>query len=164
MADEKIEIEEEQSKIIEPPDMEQFESLIPSMNVTLPEQPKDVTMLISDAKYLDFMEELANDIKQDRKEVSGFIDEFAEMVINGGDSTTASKEALVNLLKIKTDLSDKMSKVADLMTRLKIKNTYAYSGAHLNALQTNTINIESGSEFNRRELIKKIQKVNKKKE
>jgi len=85
------------------------------------------------------------------------------MVMNDGDATTSSKEALVNLVKVKTDLQDKMLKAADLMTRLKIKNTYAYSGPHLNALQQNNFNIGADANFDRKELIKAINQAKKKK-
>jgi hypothetical protein len=58
-----------------------------------------------------------------------------------------------------------MLKTADLMTRLKLKNTYAYSGPHLNAMQQNNININSdGTEFSRKEIIRAINKAKKKKE
>jgi hypothetical protein len=106
-----------------------------------------------------------NNIREDRKQVSDYIDNIADMVINDGDATTSSKEALVNFVKIKTDLSDKMLKAADLMTRLKLKNTYAYSGPHLNAMQQNNFNIGGEStDFSRKELIRAINSAKKKKD
>ena len=65
--------------------------------------------------------------------------------------------------KIKTDMQDKMLKTADLMTRLKLKNTYAYSGPHLNAMQQNNF-IGSDTDFSRKELIKAINNAKKKKD
>jgi hypothetical protein len=51
------------------------------------------------------------------------------------------------------------------MTRLKLKNTYAYSGPHLNALQQNNINIGTdNTNFNRKEIIRAINHAKKKKE
>lgn len=146
---------------------EEFKDLIPQMNVSLPENTpvKDATALISDQQYLDVLDEIMVNIREDRKQVSDYIDTLADMVINDGDATTASKEALVSLVKIKTDLQDKMLKTADLMTRLKLKNTYAYTGAHLNAMQQNNININSdGTEISRKEIIRAINKAKKKKE
>lgn len=146
---------------------EEFQELIPQMNVSLPESTptKDATALISDEQYLDVLGEIMGNIREDRKQVSDYIDTLADMVINEGDATTASKEALVSLVKIKTDLQDKMLKTADLMTRLKLKNTYAYSGPHLNAMQQNNININSdGTEISRKEIIRAINKAKKKKE
>lgn len=145
--------------------VEDLDGMLPKMNVTVPTNPIDATHLISDEKYMSILEGILSDIRDDRKQVSDYIDNFADMVINDGDATTSSKEALVNLVKVKTDLQDKMLKAADLMTRLKLKNTYAYSGPHLNAMQQNNFNMSSdGTEFNRKELIKVINQAKKKKE
>ena len=156
------EIREEDISIVE----EELD--LPQMNVTMPPpaQPvKDAAALISDAQYLSVLDEIMNNIREDRKQVSDYIDNMADMVINDGDATTSTKEALVNLVKVKTDLQDKMLKAADLMTRLKLKNTYAYSGPHLNAMQQNNFNIGTDTtEFNRKELIRAINHAKKKKE
>ena len=97
-------------------------------------------------------------------QVSDYLDNVAEMVINGGDATPASKEALVNLVKIKTDIQDKMLKALDQMGRLKNKNTYAYSGAHMNAVQQNNYNISKEEDLNRKELIRAINHAKKQKD
>lgn len=140
--------------------------IVPQMNLTMPaNQPPDAAMLITDEKYLGVLDEILDNIREDRKEVSGFIDNLAEMVLNEGDATSSTKEALVNMVKVKTDLQDKMLKAADLMTRLKAKNTFAYSGAHLNAVQQNNYNIGAeGLEFNKKELIRAINQAKKKKD
>jgi hypothetical protein len=139
---------------------------MPQMNVSLPSsQVTDAAALISDTQYLGVLDEIMNNIREDRKQVSDYIDNMADMVINDGDATTSTKEALVNFVKIKTDLQDKMLKAADLMTRLKLKNTYAYSGPHLNAMQQNNFNIGSDApDFSRKELIRAINNAKKKKE
>ena len=139
--------------------------VVPQMNVTMPNQMTDAAALISDSQYLATIDEIMNNIRDDRKQVSDYIDNIADMVINDGDATTSSKEALVNLVKIKTDLQDKMLKAADLMTRLKLKNTYAYSGPHLNAMQQNNFNIGADTtDFSRKELIRAINHAKKKKD
>ena len=141
---------------------EAVESLLPAMNVALPpsERPNE-NALISDDRYLGVLDEIMGNIKDDRKQVSDLLDTFADLVMNDGDATTSSKEALV---KCKVDLQDKMLKAADLMTRLKLKNTYAYSGPHLNAMQQNNFNIGTeNTSFDRRELIKAINQAKKKK-
>ena len=143
---------------------EAIEDMVPKMNVSIQGAPqKDATMLISDDQYLEILGDILTNIKEDRKQVSDYIDNFANMVMNDGDATTSTKESLVNLVKIKTDLQDKMLKAADLMTRLKIKNTYAYSGQHLNEMQQNNFNIGSDTDFSRRELIKAINQAKKNK-
>lgn len=145
---------------------EEVESFLPPMNISLPNsQPPEQTQLIPDEQYLGYLDEIMTNIREDRKQVTEFIDTFANMVINDGDATTSSKEALVNLVKTKVDIQDKMLKAADLMTRLKMKNSYAFSGPHLNALQQNNINIGSeNSNFNRKEIIRAINQAKKKKE
>lgn len=140
--------------------------LHPQMNLSMPpNQQPEAPMLISDEKYLGVLDEILDNIREDRREVSGYVDNLAEMVLNEGDATSATKEAFINMVKVKTDLQDKMLKAADLMTRLKAKNTYAYSGAHLNAVQQNNYNIGAdGLEFNRKELIRAINQAKKKKD
>jgi hypothetical protein len=162
----KVVIAEEVANDISQNDEDTIESMIPSMNLSVPENgvPKE-NHLISDEKYLEVIDEIMTNMREDRKEVTNFIDTFSNMVINDGDATTSTKEALVNLIKTKVDLQDKMLKAADLMTRLKLKNTYAYSGPHLNALQQNNINIGTdNTNFNRKEIIRAINHAKKKKE
>jgi hypothetical protein len=145
---------------------EVVENLLPPMNISVPQnQSQENNHLISDEQYLNVIDEIMVNMREDRKQVSEFIDTFANMVLNDGDATTSSKEALVNLVKTKVDIQDKMLKAADLMTRLKLKNTYAYSGPHLNALQQNNINIGTdNTNFNRKEIIRAINQAKKKKE
>jgi hypothetical protein len=76
------------------------------------------------------------------------------MVLNDGDASSASKEAIVNLLKIKSDTSDKMTKVADLMTRIKLKDKDTFP-RYLAAQQNNKVIIEGS----KREMIKSINKM-----
>ena len=76
------------------------------------------------------------------------------MVMNEGDASSASKEAIVNLLKIKSDTSDKMAKIADLRTRMKMKERDTFP-RYLAAQQNNKIIIEGS----KREMIKSINKL-----
>ena len=144
---------------------EQVDSLLPAMNVSVPEAEKpNESALISDERYLSVLDEIVTNIRDDRRQLDEYIDTFANMVLNEGDATTSSKEAFINLVKTKVDMQDKMLKAADLMTRLKLKNTYAYSGPHLNAMQQNNINIGSdNTTFDRKEFIKAINQAKKKK-
>lgn len=136
--------------------------IVPSMNLpiaTQNQQPEDqISNIVSDEQLVDVYNEVLDNIRQDRKQVEDFINNFADLVINEGDSTSASKEALVNLVKIKSDMSDKMSKVADLMTRIKLKDKDTFP-RYLAANQNNTININSGN--TKRQL---LESLNKKKE
>ena len=153
MAKEKVEIlpvEEEDAG-------ESLQDLIPQMNVSLPEvqKPKE---LVEDEALLDVYGEIMGNLRTDRSQVDEVLANFLEMVMNEGDTSTSSKEALVNLIKLKTDTADKMVKIADLMTRIKLKESSTYK-PYLTAKQDNktTINIEGS----KRALIESIAKLNK---
>lgn len=139
-----------------------LEQLFPQMNVNVPANPpqEEQNNLISDDMMLGVFGEIMNQIREDRSEIKGLVSNFVDMVINDGDSTTASKEALVNLLKLQTDTSLSMSKIADLMTRIKLKEKDTFP-KYLAAHQNNTINVGTSAE--KRDLIKQIQKFQKKK-
>lgn len=142
------------------PDDEEFQRLIPKMNVDVGQvQESEISNLIGDQELVDTYDEIMNIIREDRKQVSEFIDNMADMVINDGDATSASKEALVNLVKMKTDLADKMVKIADLKTRVKMKERDTFP-RYLAANQNNTINI--GESTSRRALIQAVNKAKKK--
>jgi hypothetical protein len=135
-----------------------LQDMIPQMNVSLPlDQSQEIKCLIGDDQLLGIYDEIMHNFRRDRKEVSRLAKEFADMVVNGGDGSSSSKEALVNLLKLKNDTSDKMVKIADLMTRLKMKSPDTYK-PYLTAKQENktTINITG-----RRNLLKKIEQATK---
>lgn len=98
---------------------------MPSLNVNLPAEVPEEKPLIPDEKVVSYYEEAMSNIREDRREANEMYLKFADMVMNE-DSSAASKEALVNLLKLQTEQSDKMIKILDLMTRLhmKDKNTF----------------------------------------
>jgi len=124
--------------------------------------------LVTDDALLGVYDEIMSNLREDRTQTSELLDEFAEMVINGGDSSNASKEALVNLVRHKLDTADKMAKIAELMTRVKLKQPYGESKAYLNKGKDsggaggNTINIYDQGGINKRALIDTISKAQKK--
>lgn len=116
------------------------QELMPQMNVNLPSTPQNEEKIIPDAKLVGLYDEILDNVRSDRGEINNLIETFSDMVINTGDATSSTKEALVNLIKIKLDTSDKMSKIADLMTRVRGTNTFP---KYLATNQNNTINIEN---------------------
>ena len=100
-------------------------------------------------------------LREDRVALDEVLVNFIDMVMNEGDSTSASKEAIVNLIKVKSDASDKMAKVADLMTRIKLKDRDTFP-RYLAAQQNNKITIENSA--NKRDFLKLIQKAQEKKD
>lgn len=122
-------------------------------------QEKELS-IISDESLLGVYGEIMDNLRDDRSQVAGFIDTFSNMVLNDGDSSTASKEALVNLLKTKIEATDKMARIADLMTRIKLKqpDTFQPWMGKGKDKGGNTINIYDSSGINRKSLMEKIQK------
>lgn len=116
--------------------------------------------IISDETLVGVYEEILDNLRSDRDQVSGLVDTFSNMVLNDGDASTSSKEALVNLMKTKIDAADRMAKIADLMTRIKLKqpDTFQPWMAKGKDKGGNTINIYDSSGLNRKSLMEKIQK------
>lgn len=114
--------------------------------------------LISDSDLLGVYDEIMVNLRQDRTQVEDLIETFSNMVVNDGDSSSSSKEALVNLVKAKIDAADKMSKIADLMTRIKLKQPDTFQPwMNKNKRESgNTINIYDSSGINRKTLMEKI--------
>jgi hypothetical protein len=156
MEKEKDEVTPESADIVET----ELDDLLPTMNVNAG-GPVDRRQpaLIEDEQLLGVYQEIMDDLREDRKEVDQLLANFVDMVFNDGDPSTASKEAVVNLAKIKSDLADKKAKVADLMTRIKLKERWDQLPRYLAAKQEN--NVYLGGEFNKRKLIGEINKAKK---
>lgn len=137
-------------------------SLMPSLNVNIPtneeSESKDVSNLITDDALMGIYGEILQNIREDREEVSGLLTTFSDMIMNEGETSNATKEAVVNLAKVKSDMADKMSKVADLMTRIKLKERDTFPKY---LAQNNTININK-EKTNTRGFLQDIEKVTKK--
>ena len=152
--------EPKESEIIDDPaESDKPFELMPSMNIGVPEQREmgDISTLIDDNALLGIYDEITSNLRTDRGEIDTLLSNFGDMVFNDGDSSNASKEALVSLMKLKQDTADKMTKVADLMTRLKMKERDTMNAgqkSHYN--QTNNVTIQS--EGGRRGLIEDIEK------
>lgn len=116
--------------------------------------------IISDKDLLGIYDEIIVSLRKDRNQVEDLIETFSNMVINDGDSSSSSKEALVNLVKAKIEAADKMSKIADLMTRIKLKQPDTYQPwMNKNRKESNnTINIYDSSGINRKTLMERIKK------
>jgi len=135
-----------------------------SEELSIPENETQASLsIISDDAILGVYSEIMTNLKEDRDEVSELVKTFSNMVVNEGDSSSSSKEALVNLLKTKIEASEKMTRIADLMTRIKLKEQNTFP-PYLNKGKDktgNTINIYDSSGINRKSLMEKIQKEGK---
>ena len=110
---------------------------VPAMNVAVPTATGSTTS-VTETDLQNIYHEIMDDLRSDRKEIDILLNNFVEMVMNEGDSSSASKEAVVNLVKIKNDVADKKAKIADLMTSLVLKDKNI---SKLNATQNNHIHI-----------------------
>jgi len=157
---EKVDIKNPQ---IEMPDSDkniEAQVLMPKMEVSLaPQDPEKEECIVDDEQLVGLYEEILENIREDRDSVDEILVNFIDMVMNEGDSTSASKEAIVNLIKVKSDASDKMAKVADLMTRIKLKDRDTFP-RYLAAQQNNKITIENSAN---RDFLKLIQKASQEK-
>ncbi len=132
--------------------------VLPTMNVAMPKpETKEEECIVSDEKILGVYDEILNFCREDRKAIDEVLDNMINIVTNDGDATSSTKEAMVNLIKIKSDCADKMSKVADLMTRIKLRDRDTYK-AYMNNHQHNKVTIEASN----KDLLKKVLKDNKK--
>jgi hypothetical protein len=109
---------------------------VPPMNVAVAQAPG--SSIITDTDLQNIYTEILDDLRSDRKEIDILLNNFVEMVMNEGDVSSSSKEAVVNLVKIKNDVADKKAKIADLMTTLVLKDKNI---SKLQATQNNHIHI-----------------------
>lgn len=107
--------------------------------------------LVPDEMVMGIYGEILENIRKDRSEADEILSNFVNMVINEGDASNSSKEALVSLVKIKSDASDKMAKIADLMTRIKLKERNTMPDWQ--KAKSNTINIIDQGGQSRRSII-----------
>lgn len=140
--------------------MDKEELSVPNNNEISEKKKTEELSIISDQNLLGIYDEIINNLRDDRNQISDLVSTFSNMVINDGDASTSSKEALVNLIKTKIEATDKMSRIADLMTRIKLKQPDTYSPwMNKNKKESgNTINIYDSSGINRKSLMEKIQK------
>jgi len=91
-----------------------------AMNINLP--PQQEISLVQAEQIIGLVQTVMDDISVEKNEIQEAYVNFAEMVFNSGDATSASKEALVNLLKLKSDLIDKKSRMLEMMMKVYNKD------------------------------------------
>lgn len=130
------------------------EMLLPSINKVQEMIPEKPECIVKDEEIVGLYKEILENCRKDRQHADEILTNFLDMVMNDGDASSASKEAIVNILKIKTDSADKMAKIADLMTRVKLKDTDTFP-KYLAAQQNNKVVIESS----KRDTLKSVNKL-----
>lgn len=125
---------------------------VPVMNVQLAENKQEKQELVNSEKMLGLLNEVMDDIREEKKSIEEITSIFQEMVINGGDSSNSSKEALVNLIRLRAECADRKTKIVDLAMRAFLKQNDTFP-KYLTAVQNN----EFKSAPNRRQLIKAME-------
>lgn len=115
--------------------------LIPAMPGEISKPPEEQPNLVSDEMWHSLVDEALTNARKDREEASELMAKFADMAFNDGDASTSTKEAVVNLFKMKTDITDKIAKIADLATRVKLKERDTFP-KFMAVHQNNTINTD----------------------
>jgi len=132
----------------------EIEGLIPRMSSMTEMVEPEKECIVKDEDVIGLYDEILQNCRKDRESVGEVLANFLDMVMNEGDASSSSKEAIVNLLKINTDVNDKMSKIADLRTRMKLKEKDTFP-RYLAAQQNNKVVIEGS----KREMLKTISKL-----
>ena len=130
----------------------------PTALVVLPEEKP----LIADERVLQLVEETLEGVREDRLEASERYLQFCDMVVNSGDCSSATKEALVNLLKIRNDALNQNIKVLDIFARIKLKERATPSQIHA-FQQNNKYEVANAPSPQIRNLIKMAQSLDSEK-
>jgi len=138
--------------------MEKDTDIVANQNSELEKQETEQsTELVSDEAILGIYSEILGHIRKNKDQTQELLDNFAEMVFNEGDASNSSKEALVSLVKARSDESDKMIKIADLMTRIKLKERNTMTDWQ-KSKHNNTINIIDNGTVDRKGILESMGK------
>lgn len=128
-------------------DKEKNDVSLPSLSVNVNMEPRNNLSLVKTDELVGYCNEALEDIRDDRQEIDEVLRSFLEMVMNEGDATSASKEAVVNLLKLKSDTVDKKTKIIDILMKSHLAGPRSLAAHQYNY-------IEDGSR--KRNLLKSI--------
>ncbi len=141
--------------------MEQNIIPMPEMNLNL-SSPLEINVpeIANSDQIISTCKEIIDDISKDREEIDQTYSYFLDLITNGGDATTSSKEAVVQLLKLKSDQSDKKMRITELLVSAFLKQKYAPPRV-FSAYQHNEINVEDNSN-KKGKLLRSLQEKGKK--
>lgn len=149
------------SKIIQVIEDNANDDIIPSMNVNISQpisKKEEEKTVIKNEEMVTLYKEILDYCRKDRQDADDAFKTFVEMVVNEGDATSSSKEAMVNLLKTKIEATGQMTKVMDLLMRYVLKDRDTFP-RYLAANQENNIIVKSGNK--KRSFLEKIEKMQK---
>jgi hypothetical protein len=145
-----IETEPEIEDVLRPSELP-----IPSMNLGAVQQTKDEKPLTTNEEMIEMYKKIINHCDEDRQEANSLFQDLKEMVINDGDASHSTKEAMMQALRIRCEAADKETKVMDLLMRyiLKDKDTFP---RYLAANQENNIIFKGNA--SKRSFLEKLEK------
>lgn len=124
---------------------------MPTMVVQTPQKPPEPDkVVVTPEQMQEFLKEAVGWIRDDRTETAELIKNFVEMVINEGDSSGPTKEALCNLVRLKHETAVNLTKLLDLMMRPLLKDRDTFK-PYMNNTQHNEIKINP-----RRKIVEKF--------
>lgn len=97
------------------PSQEILPSVAMNINTNSPTETKNE--IVQADQIVSLCQDVLSDIAVEKEEITNYQNNFSEMVFNAGDATSASKEALVNLSKLKSDLIDKKTRVMEMLLK-----------------------------------------------
>jgi hypothetical protein len=132
---------------------------LPQMNVNMQAPKKDEEIvLIKNEQMIALYNEILDNCREDRKDADSAFKTFLDMVVNDGDPSSSSKEAMVQLLRVRIESTDKMTKVMDLLMRAVLKEKDSFP-KYMNAHQENHVTIKTKA--SKRDFLEKLQKSKK---
>lgn len=133
---------------------------LPQLNVNMQMASKkdEEVVLVKNEAMIALYEEILGHCREDRKDADSAFKSFLDMVLNDGDATSSSKEAMVQLLRVRVEATDKMTKVMDLLMRYVLKDRDTFP-KYLAAKQENNIVIKDKS--TKRSFLEKLEKQKK---
>lgn len=144
-----IEMEPEIEDVLRPSEMP-----IPSMNVNLPAPQKEEKPIVTNDEMVDMYRKIITHCEEDRNEANDLFQALKDMVINDGDASHSTKEAMIQSLRIRCEAAEKETKVMDLLMRYVLKDRDTFP-RYLAANQENNIIFKGGS---KRQFLEKIEK------
>jgi hypothetical protein len=128
---------------------------LPTLNVSLPQQNvKEETPVVTNNEMVDMYKKIFSYMEADRGDSDEAFRTFMDMAVNDGDASHSTKECMVQLLKIRTECTNNMTKVMDLLMRYILKDRDTFP-RYLAANQENNIIFKGGS---KRQFLEKLEK------
>jgi hypothetical protein len=144
-----VELEPEVEDVLRP-----SEFPVPQMNLNMQSAQKEETPVVTNTDMIEIYKKILSYCEEDRTEANDAFKTFMDMAVNDGDASHSTKECMVQLLRIRCESTDKMTKVMDLLMRYVLKDRDTFP-RYLAANQENNIIFKGGS---KRSFLEKLEK------